>query len=198
MNKIALFFIVALVFGGCSIKDIGKPVVKYSISSADNRPTGARTGKILKISQFKTPAYLLGSKIWYKRKTLSTNSYLYSSWNQDFSTMIESAMSDALYKSGLFKSVFNRYSKSKNDYTLEGEVVRAVQKVMKNRAEVIFEIRLYLIDSKTSKLISSRDFLYRKKCKSVDAQGAVKAYNSIIKTFSKEVILWLKKLVKED
>ena len=198
MNKIWIVLIIAIFFSGCSLKEVGKPIVKYSIESTAPSESKIKSDKILKISRFKTPAYLVGNQIWYKRESLRTNSYLYSSWNQDFPAMIEYMLSSTLYKSGLFRSVFANYSKSKSDYTLEGEIVKAVQNITKKGANVTFEIRLYLIDSKTSTLISSKDFSYTKECESINAKGAVKAYNSTIKKFSKEVIKWLKKSVKED
>ena len=198
MNRALIFTILIFFMAGCSIKDISKPIVEYDIDNGAKISVKTKSQKILKVSRFKTPVILLGSKIWYQRKSLKTNSYLYSSWNQNFSSMIERDVVDTLYKSGLFKSVFSVYSKARANFVLEGEIINAVQHVQKKSANVEFEIRLYLIDAKTSKLIGSKDFLYRRKCATVDALGAVKAYNSIIKTFSKEVVLWLKRLVKED
>jgi len=198
MNKILVSILIVLFFGGCSIKDIGRPIVKYSVYDGSPMKTDVKTDKILKISQFKAPINLLGSKIWYKRDSFATNSYLYSSWNEDFSSIIEHDIANRLYKSGLFKSVFERYSKVKADLSLEGEIINVIQNVSKNGANVSFEIRLYLIDLKSSRLIASKDFLYHKRCGSVNAIGAVKAYNQIIKIFNKEVVLWLKTLVKEN
>ncbi len=198
MNRALISTILIFFMAGCSIKDISKPIVEYDIDNGAKISVKTKSHKILKVSRFKSPVILLGSKIWYQRKSLKTNSYLYSSWNQNFSSMIERDIVDTLYKSGLFKSVFSVYSKARANFVLEGEIINAVQHVQKKSANVEFEIRLYLIDAKTSKLIGSKDFLYRKKCATIDAPGAVKAYNSIIKTFSKEVVLWLKRLVKED
>jgi len=198
MNKIIIYVLITLFFGGCSIKDVGRPILKYAIFDGSHINANIKTDKILKISQFKAPSNLLGNKIWYKRDSLGTNAYLYSSWNEDFSSIIEHDIANRLYKSGLFKSVFERYSKAKADLSLEGEIINVVQNVSKDGASVSFEIRLYLIDLKSSKLIASKDFLYHKRCESIDAIGAVKAYRQIIKIFNKEVVLWLKTLVKEN
>jgi len=198
MNKIIIYILIALFFGGCSIKDVGRPILKYAIFDGSHINANIKTDKILKISQFKAPSNLLGSKIWYKRDSLATNSYLYSSWNEDFSSIIEHDIANRLYKSGLFKSVFERNSKAKADLSLEGEIINAIQNVSKDGASVSFEIRLYLIDLKSSKLIASKDFLYHRTCASIDAIGAIKAYKQIIKIFNKEVVLWLKTLVNEN
>jgi ABC-type uncharacterized transport system auxiliary subunit len=198
MNKIWPIFFTALFISSCSIKDVTKPIVKYSINSAQITSIKKPIYKILKISHIKTPTNLLGDSIWYKRKNLETNSYLYSSWNQNFSSMIEQHMSDLLYKSGLFKSVFDSYSKIKYDFILESEIIKAVQYVTKDKASVEFTLRLYLLNAKNSKLISTKNFSYLKKCDKINAYGAVKAYNDIMKIFDKEVILWLKKSIKEN
>jgi len=198
MNKILPIFLMIFLLGGCSIKEITSPIVKYSINDAKIIAIQKPTTKILKISHIKTSINFQGDSIWYKRANLETNSYLYSSWNQNFSNMIEDHEADLLYKSGLFKSVFSSYSKIKYDFVLESEIVQAVQYVNKNRAKVEFILRLYLVNAKNSKLISSKDFSYTRKCKTIDAYGAVKAYNDIIKIFDKEVILWLKKSIKES
>ncbi len=203
MNKIktiSKIVFVAMVFmlTGCSLKDVSQPIVKYDISSDLSVHVNVNSKKILKVSTFKTPANLLSSKIWYQRNSFRTDSYLYSAWSEDFSAMVEQDTANTLFKSGLFKSVFSSYSKVRADLVLEGELINAIQHVSEDKANVVFGVRLYLIDAKTAKLIGSKDFQYREKCKSVDALGAVKAYSSIIKTYNKEVILWLKKLVKED
>ncbi|NOX15798.1 MAG: hypothetical protein GXP61_07210 [Epsilonproteobacteria bacterium] len=198
MSKILILIFVAFFLGGCSIKDVSAPILKYKISSVNSLNKQKENGKILKISQFKTVQNLIGDKIWYDRGKYKTNSYLYSSWNQDFSSMVEQNIANTLYKNGLFKSVFISYSRVKYDLILEGDIIKAVQNVDKNRASVAFEMRLYLVDSKSSKLLGTKDFIYAKKCESIDALGAVKAYNKIFKTFDKEVVLWLKKLTKEN
>ena len=198
MNKILPLFLMIFLLGGCSIKEVTSPIVKYSINDAQAIVVQKPINKILKISHIKTSINLQGDSIWYKRDNFETNSYLYSSWNQNFSNMIEDHEADLLYKSGLFKSVFSSYSKIKYDLVLEGEIVQAVQYVNKNKAEIEFILRLYLVNAKNSKLISSKDFSYTRKCKTIDAYGAVKAYNDIIKIFDKEVILWLKKSIKEN
>ena len=198
MNKITALFLTALFLTGCSIKDIGAPIVKYSISDTTRIHKQNKINKILKIAQFEAPLKLLGNKIWYDRNLFETGSYLYSSWSENFSTMIEQDIVSRVYKSGLFESVFSPYSKARADLLLEGEIVKAVQHVKENGAYVSFEIRLYLINAKSSKFISSKDFSYFKKCDSIDALGAVRAYNDIIKIFNKEVILWLKTSVNEN
>lgn len=198
MSKILAAILMVAFISGCSIKEIGKPITRYSLDSGNVKLANFKVDKVLKVVHFKTPTNLIGEKIWYKRESFATNSYLYSAWSQSFTDMLEQELVNAIYKRDFFKSVFSGYSKSKTDYVLEGEIVSAVQNVYKNRADVKFDFRLYLIDYKTSNLIDSKDFSYRQVCKSVDALGAIKAYNKIVQKLNKEVISWLEKSVKED
>ena len=198
MNRITVYILIALFIGGCAIRDVGRPVLKYTISDGAHIKTNIKTRKILKISQLNAPYNLLGNKIWYKRDSFAINSYLYSNWNEDFPSIVEHDIANSLYKSGLFKTVYERNSIILADLSLEGEIINAVQNVNKDGASVTFEVRLYLIDIKSSRLIASKDFLYHKRCESIDAIGAVKAYNRIIKIFNKEVVSWLETSVKEN
>lgn len=198
MSKILVTLLMVAFISGCSIKEIGKPITRYSLDGGSVKLANFKVDKVLKVVHFKTPANLTGEKIWYKRDSFATNSYLYSAWNQNFTDMIEQELVDTIYKRDFFKSVFSGYSKSKTDYVLEGEIVSAVQNVHKNSADVKFDFRLYLIDYKTSRLIDSRDFSYKQACKTIDALGAIKAYNKIVQKINKEVISWLEKSVKED
>ncbi len=198
MSRIIATIIITIFFSGCSLKTVLEPIVKYTIDSKISTPKVSQVDKILKISTLKAPLYMQSNGIWYQRPSFKTNSYLYSSWNENFSNLIEQSVANSLFKSGLFKSTFRSYSEIRPDFLLEGNIINAMQNVDKNKASVSFEIRLYLINQETFKLIGTKDFSYTKKCKTVDAKGAVVAYNEIIKILDKDVILWLKTLMKKN
>jgi len=198
MNKIFIFIAVAIFVTGCSFKHVSKPIARYDVHSAIKLKSKTKSNKVLRVTKFRTSANLFSKKIWYQREDMETNSYLHSAWSLDFSTMVKQRITNTLYTSKLFKSVLSNYSKAKVDLVLEGEIIKAIQHVGNNSAEVVFEVRLFLINYKTSKLIGSRDFLYKRECKSIDAQGAIRAYDKIMKIFDKEVILWLEKLATKD
>ncbi|MDX1808543.1 MAG: ABC-type transport auxiliary lipoprotein family protein [Sulfurospirillaceae bacterium] len=192
MSKVLASVLILIFISGCSLKEMSQPITTYSITTSDTVQNQQKGQDILKISRFKSPAFLQSRRIWYKYPTSITNSYLYSQWNENFVSMIEQNVADNLSKSGLFKGVFTQYSRITPDLLLEGNVVNAVQ----NISSVSFDIQLYLVDSKTSKLISTKDFSYTQKCDTIDAKGAVSAYTKIVKKLNKDVILWLKTLVK--
>jgi ABC-type uncharacterized transport system auxiliary subunit len=128
---------------------------------------------------------------------LRVDSYVYSSWSGNFSDLIENSIANTIFSSGLFKSSYTRYSKVKPDLLLEGQIINAMEYVGdKNIVE--FSIRFYLIEQSSKKLISSKDFTYSKKIETIDAKGAVMAYNEIVKNLNKDVVLWLSKSVKEN
>lgn len=200
MNRLGLFTLILIIFSGCSIKDVSKPIVKYTIDD-DTKVTKERVcvDKIIKIKKFKSPDYIQNTNIWYKKPSYETSSYIYAQWNEVFVDLIEQNIATTIYDSGLFKSMFTRYSKIRSDLILEGEIIDARQIIKKdNDAEISFAIRAYLIDSKNSKLIDSKEFRYVKQCNSVDAKGAVIAYNDIVKNLNKDVRKWLEILVKEN
>lgn len=192
MSKFFLIFLITIFISGCSLKEMSKPVTNYSLE-INNKVSSVQKGTVvLKISRLKSPAFLRSRKIWYKYPSAVTNSYLYSEWNENFSNLIEQSITENISKSGLFKGVFSEYSRITPDLLLEGNIINAVQ----NISNVSFEIQLYLIDNTTSKLIATKDFSYMQKCDTIDAKGAVSAYNVIVKKLNKDVILWLKTLVK--
>jgi ABC-type uncharacterized transport system auxiliary subunit len=196
--KILLTAVVVFVFSGCSIKDIQKPIAKYTLSNSTYiKRSDFASKKVLKIDRFKSLKLLQSDEIWYQKPSYEMNSYVYSRWNGNFDTLIEKNIADAIYKSHIFKSVFEGHSKIKPDVVLEGDIQQAVQKI-NDKAKVVFKIRLYLVDRKDSRLIDAKEFEYTKKCKSIDVKGAVNAYNQIIKNLDKDVVLWIKQSMKKN
>ncbi len=200
MSKLVGFIFSIVIFAGCSMKEVSQPIVKYTIDDKEKvSKVIKKSDKILKIVRFKAPKYMHNSNIWYERSTYETNSYLYSEWNEDFISLIERNIANTIFDSALFKSSFTKYSKSKSDFLLEGEIIEAVQKIDKNLLAVVsFKIRLYLIKPDDGKLIGLKEFSYTKNCKTIDAKGAIMAYNEIIKNLNKDVIAWLKILVTKN
>ena len=200
MNRLVFIIFIAAIFSGCSIKEVSKPIVKYTLEDeAKIAKEETPVERVLKIASLKSPKYIQNSGIWYERLSFKTNSYLYSSWNDDFVSLVEKNIANSIYESGLFKSMFTKHSKIREDMLLEGEVVNARQIINSDgSAGILFNMRLYLIDSKKGILVGSNEFKYLKKCESVDAKGAVIAYNEIVKNLDKDVVKWLKKLVKEN
>jgi len=193
MSKILLLVITLFFLVGCSSKEI-KPYDIYAINDTTKIEQSLHIDKVLKIAKIKTPQYMQSDKIWYKQSLVKIDSYFYSKWNTGFADMIEQNIVNSISRSGLFKAAYSRYSKVRADFVLESELIDSVHEVDLN--SVKFGIRLYLIDG--SKLKSSQEFNYEQKCESKDAKGAVEAYEKIIKKLNKDVILWLKKSVKED
>ncbi len=194
---INLVFIL-IVFSGCSIKEIEPPILKYTLENSENiQKSSFVIDKILKVEHFKSLKPLKSDEIWYQKPNYEMNSYAYSCWSSDFSLLVEKNIVDTIYKSHIFKTVFQGRSKIKADFLLEGEILKALQSIGKD-AKVSFDIRLYLVEKKSRKLISSKEFKYIKKCKSIDAKGAINAYNNIIQQLDKDVLSWIKQSMKKN
>lgn len=197
MNRYIVVVVLSLFFSGCSLKEVHKPISYFTLENATTQKQVQSFDAVLKVSQLRAPKYLNTPHIWYKKDSVAIDSYVYSNWNENFAALLEKNILDSLFASRVFSTVFNRYSKIRADMILEGEIENALQVVLADKAEVLFTIRLYLIDMKDSRLIDSHKFSYKQECESVDARGAVIAYNEIIKKFNKDTIQWLKTLVKE-
>ncbi len=194
-----LFLAISFIFiAGCSVKEVEKPIKSYMLSVVDVRKGDKSGVKVLKIERFKSPAYLDSRYIWYQKDHAEMNPYVYSQWSENFGNILLNNLTKTLYESKIFKSVFMKYSKIDADYTLEGEIDKAVQNIEDKSAYVNFGIRLYLVRNEDSKLIGSKYFSYKKRCDEVDSKGAVKAYDEIIKKLDKDVVTWLKILVQEN
>jgi ABC-type uncharacterized transport system auxiliary subunit len=198
MSRWIIVALIGVIFSGCSLKDVSKPILKYTIdSNTEVKSQAQHVDKILKITNLKTPEYLQNSNIWFKKPSLEMSPYIYSKWNDDFENLIKQNISTAIYDSNIFKTIFTRSSKIRPDLVLEGEIVETMQVLNDDKsADVIFTIRLYLIDTKSSNLIGSKEFKYLQKSKSVDAKGAIIAYDEIVKKLNKDVVIWLRKLMK--
>ncbi len=199
MIKLISIALIAAIFSGCSLKDVSKPVAQYSIDADTiTKNESISSNKILKVVRLKSPRYMQNDKIWYENQSLQMNTYLYSTWSEDFPSIVEQNIANTIFSSNLFKSTFTRYSKIIPDLLLEGEIINSIQKISSDGSTIEFSIRLYLVNHNTSQLMDSKVFSYTKECSSVDAKGAVKAYREIVKNLNKDVVAWLTNLVKEN
>ncbi|WP_331775089.1 ABC-type transport auxiliary lipoprotein family protein [Sulfurospirillum sp. 1612] len=192
MNKILTAIFIVIFISGCSIKEVSPPVVTYHLEDNHQAQQQIIGDKILKIARFKSPNFLQSRKIWYQEPSGRIGAYLYSTWNENFTSMVAQSLTDNIFKSGLFKSVYSEYSKMLPDLLLEANIVNAVQ----NMKKVSFEIRVYVVERKSAALVATKAFIYQETCDSIDAKGAVDAYQKILNKFNKDVILWLKRSVK--
>ena len=195
MSKFLISVFVLFFILGCSTKET-KPFDTYTLLDNTSTKQSLHVDKILKISKIKSPKYTQSEKIWYKESSVKIDSYFYSKWNGSFNDIIEQNLLNIISKSELYKSVFVRHSKVRADLVLESEIIEAIQSV--EEGQVSFAIRLYLIEQKSSKLVTSKEFAYVEQSETLDAKGAVMAYEKIIKKLNKDVVLWLSKSVKED
>ena len=195
MSKFLISVFVLFFILGCSTKE-AKPFDIYTLFDNTSTKQSLHIDKILKISKIKSPKYTQSEKIWYKESSVKIDSYFYSKWNGSFNDIIEQNLLNIISKSELYKSVFVRHSKVRADLVLESEIIEAIQSAEEGR--VSFAIRLYLIEQKSSKLVTSKEFAYVEQSETLDAKGAVMAYEKIIKKLNKDVVLWLSKSVKED
>jgi len=192
--KIILTSIIAIfLLAGCVSKEI-KPYEIYTVYDNSTIKQPLHVKAVLKVAKIKSTDQMNSDRIWYKKSSIKIDSYYYSKWNSSFTQMLEQNLVNNISKSNLFEGVYAKYSKVRTDLVLESELVEAVHDIGSN--SVIFGIRLYLVKDKN--LVSEHEFSYKEKCDSLDAKGAVKAYEKIIEKLNKDVVLWIKKSVIEN
>lgn len=190
MSKFISLVIIAFLVGGCSFKEVEKPIKKYTIyNNVEAVDKKFHIEKIIKVANLKAPNFLQNNTIWFENSSLEINPYLYATWNENFSDIIEQNIVNTLYNSNLFKSVYSKYSKIGSDMILESELILASHLVEDNAIQ--FVVRLYLIDKEKDVLLDSKEFRYKQKCESFDIKGAVFAYNKIIKQFDDDMVKWI-------
>lgn len=199
MSKWLLMMSMVFLFVGCSLKEVEPAKTKFSLELGEvQKSTMTPSLSVLKIARFKASDHLNSEYIWYRHNGLQLDHYQFSTWSDNFLDMLQRNMAYTLFKSELFKSVFSGYSSMSADLLLEGEVLGVSQEIVNDTARVHVEIRLYLVTKEKSVLRDSKLFSYTKDCESVNAIGAVKAYNEIMKNLNKDTILWLERLVSEN
>ena len=167
-----LFLIIPLFFLACSTKEI---VTNYTITHAN---ISQKSDKTISIHVESTPE--LQTRRIYWQKGYEKNPYLYSQWIEDFDTLLQKSVFNALFDSHKFKSV---YQDKKADLNLQLYIAEASHVVTQNGSYVILDIKAYLNSR-------SKDFYYKIPCQK-NAKGAVEAFNKAVKRFEKELIDWL-------
>ncbi|MBE0491762.1 MAG: membrane integrity-associated transporter subunit PqiC [Sulfurospirillum sp.] len=198
MSKVFVLMVL-IVLSGCSFKEVQKAPTKYTLERQTlEKVTTKYSFGVLKIPQIKAPQHLRSEYIWYSNDSLSMHHYLYAKWSENFGTLFSRSLGEILYESGLFGTVFYESSKMNADLLLEMQILEAKQVVQDKQAKVQFSVRLHMIDQTDNHLIDSQVFRYTVLCESIDAKGAVRAYNVMMQKLGSDVLLWIKKLAKES
>ena len=176
------FFLVLsiLLLSGCSLT---KPsMTEYRInlnSSTTNLTVGGCVNKSLKVSQAFSSSTLMTKDMSYAQGADKQFVYSQSQWSLDPNHAITSEILTLVRDMRLFKSVQSSKSRSISSWMLEINIEDFMQYFIEDStaSHVNAVISLTIIDSKSSKVVSSKTFKSRVEVDTLDANGGVEALN---------------------
>jgi ABC-type uncharacterized transport system auxiliary subunit len=178
-----------LFMSGCSIKDDPLPP-KKNLRLADVAiKTVASIDKTLAVKMLDNVAYADTTQFVYTQEAGVYGSYFYHRWDERLSNQVKKILSKALFESKLYTNVVDIHSVAAYEYLLEITINRFEHNVV-NGSKVDIGITLNLVDT-NSKRSRSRTFDVTKDTQTVDATGALNAYNDAMRDLAAQMIDWL-------
>lgn len=190
--KQILVLLLAFFISGCGIKPVksGEYNQYFLIELSQMDVVNfANSGKIIKIQKPNGKRFINSKKIMYSEQKNELYPYAKSFWEEPLASQYVFLLRKSLEKSNLFKSVITSSSKLKPNLYLESNINSFKHIIRNEKSYVEFSISLSLIAD--DKLLSSRNFYFKKSTNSIDAKGAVWAYSLVFDEFIKEVKIWL-------
>ncbi len=190
----ALFAVTILVFSGCAGKKVGAGRV-YTIDPDKGLCKRYRTSPAtVKVTPPFSGRDMDNTKILYSEDRYALEGYALSRWSDTPSGMLQRAMTEALDASRIYRNTVSSRIKTRKDYLLQSEI-REFRQVFDNNASYgVLRIRMYLLDSRSGRLISSRGFGYRVKASSNDTYGAVESLNRAVSMMLRDMCRWLSRV----
>ena len=180
-----------LTFSGCiSItKDI-PAYSTYTLNTPDafekNTPLSSKVK--IEIKEPKALSSINSKYILYATKSFKSEQYALSKWSDRPSKMLQNQMIRYLSSTNNYTYINSSSINIQTDYQLLSELDSFIQYFEDEHSFVTFSIRVYL---KNRKETHYKKFQYTQPCDENNAQGAVKAFNSIVEHFTKDLDRWI-------
>ncbi len=177
--------LIGLFVSGCSSL-LPKPPINtayYSLDSiqADSEAVSAlNTEQNLPTLIINTPKAAAGfdtRHMMYTRSAYRLEYFARNEWLDTPSNMLQPLMVKAIEQTHAFKAVLPKLAAVKTDLRLESELIRLVQNFNTNPSQVLFSLRVTVIDSSTNQVIALRQFDETVSAESDDPIGGVRASN---------------------
>ena len=195
-TKLLVLFM-SIVIGGCSTTKL-PPTNAYDISIASTSGSNANTAltdKVIRIAIPRSTAAIMSRNILYQDQQYSLNAYAFSKWSDTPNRMLSNLFLTSIGDSGIFKVALPADSRGKSDYILESSLQQFHQQIDSgNISTAKIRIGFYLIETKSGKVIATREFSSSEKTASKDAKGGVQALNEAARLVNKELLAWLASL----
>ncbi|MFV0480827.1 MAG: hypothetical protein ACK5LP_02465 [Campylobacteraceae bacterium] len=197
---VTVFTIFILIFAGCAIKPNVETINTYNLAIdtlGAKEVTQVCSNRSISISMPKGVLGIHDTKIYYSRFDGEFQPYSASYWAELPALSIRRAFVYNLTNSNIFSSVTQGNFANKDGYLLDSNVFLFEQKIKDENSFVNFGIIFTLIDTKTREVVVNKEILIKKDTPSLNAKGAVLAFNEALKDMNSELNLWLKKAVCE-
>ena len=179
-------------FVGCEVKKLSPPIQNYTISYSEVKPQENKREDILKISLPLSTKIIMSNTILYSESNNTLNSYSFNKWVDTPNVLLQKLFVEAINDSNIFKSTISNHSSIRANLELESNIIEFKQLFEDKISYGIIKMRFYLIEIRTKKLITSKEFEYKIKADSNDAKGVVRALNIAVDRLIKDLIKWLK------
>ncbi len=191
-------FATTLLLNGCMVESI-PPVQTYTLGyqvtglHAAAKRCQANT-KIIRLAAISALLPYTTQDIIYSDGPNQLNHYLYSRWNDAPVRLLAKLFQQTLQSVGLFKAVVSDASVSKADYLLESELLEFRQLISdQSHSEVRITMEFRLLDPKTRQVISVKHIQQQQPVASINARGAVEAFNQASQSVADALVRWLQK-----
>jgi cholesterol transport system auxiliary component len=161
----------------------------YVLSSAHSTATPARprppasgTAPTLIVSPPHAAAGFDSKRIIYMRQADQLEYFAHSEWIDTPARMLAPLIVTAVERSDTFRAVVQTPSTVAGDMRLDIEILRLQHEFLRAPSHVRFTLRAYLVDSKTRRVIASREFEASAPSASENPQGGVVAANEAVRT----------------
>lgn len=171
------------------------PANVYTISPEWDNPTikqSLSNELVIKLAPVRATQEFTGTQIFYKDSQYERNSYAYSRWNDSPVRLLLTLFHVGIENSGLFKAMVPSTSVSKADLLLESTLLEFSHHIKSNdRSEGVVRVRFYLIDNRSKRVISTKEFVSRVGAITENAHGGVDALNKATINIAKQLVNWL-------
>ncbi len=173
-------------------------VTAYTINIPNSTGTELakpKSGKVIRVSIPRSTAAIMSRNILYQGDGYSLNAYSFSKWSDTPNRMLANLFMTMIDDSAMFKAVIPADSSGNSDYILESAVQNFHQQLQPggtSRANV--RIGFYLIETRTGKVIETKEYSSAQNADSTDAMGAVGALNKAAAMIGNDMIEWLSSL----
>ncbi len=187
-----------LFFSGCiSITKEIPSYQTYTLSLKQDIKKSKYIDKTIHVLEPKAINSINTKAINYSKESFEQEKYALSKWSDKPSKMLQQVIANYLVNKNSYKYITTSNIKVDNDYKLISQLVDFKHTFSRNSSYADFSIRIYLINNKTEK-VYFKSFTYNKKTETNDAQGLVRALNSITNTFLIDLNNFIIKSLEEN